>query len=348
VKQKAYRGIGLEDTSTWWLTWASPTTLLAGYADIGGTRSVDGGVSWSFPKFSPRENSIYHLSVGDSHTLYAASSTVHDLYQSTHLTDARIDGGKGRILFSTDDGATWNTLHDFAHPVIYTATDPANANRLYASVVHSTDGGVFVTDNLAARTRSRWTKLTNPPRTQGHPFNIKLLKDGAVVTTYSARRTAAGFMPSSGVFISADGGRTWDDRTDEAMKYYAKDISIDPNDPSEQTWYVAVRSGWGGTGNGTGGLYKTGDRGRRWSRVFSADSCESATIVAGTGEIYLATLSSGLWYSRGGRAEAKFESVASYPFRQPLRIFVNPNDDREVWVTSFGWGLAVSRTNGAK
>ena len=81
------------------------------------------------------------------------------------------------------------------------------------------------------------------------------------------------------------------------MKYYAKDISIDPNDPSEQTWYVAVRSGWGGAGNGTGGLYKTSDRGRQWSRIFSADSCESATIVASTGEIYLATLSSGLWYS---------------------------------------------------
>ena len=155
MKQKAYRGIGLEDTSrAWWLSWASPTTLLAGYADIGGMCSVDGGVSWSFPKFSPRENSIYHISLGDSHTLYAASSTVHDLYQSTHLTDARIDGGKGRILFSNDDGSTWNTLHDFAHPVIYTAIDPANTARLYASVLHSTDGGIFVTDNLA-RERDR-------------------------------------------------------------------------------------------------------------------------------------------------------------------------------------------------
>ena len=35
---------------------------------------------------------------------------------------------------------------------------------------------------------STWTKVTNPPRTEGHPFNVVVLNDGTLVATYSARR----------------------------------------------------------------------------------------------------------------------------------------------------------------
>ena len=33
----------------------------------------------------------------------------------------------------------------------------------------------------------------------------------------------------------------------QAMYYWTKDIVIDPNDASQNTWYAGVFSGWGGT-----------------------------------------------------------------------------------------------------
>lgn len=75
--------------------------------------------------------------------IYGATSTLHDMYQSTYLTDAIINGGLGRVLFSTNKGQVWQTLHDFGHPVIGLALDPNNLNRMYATVIHSTLGGIL-------------------------------------------------------------------------------------------------------------------------------------------------------------------------------------------------------------
>jgi len=354
-KGKAYRGVGLEDTSALWLTWADANTIVAGYTDIWGARSTDGGQSWAIPPtMSLIGNTLYQVSslatpgVPSGVTLYGAGSTVHDLYQSTYLQDARIDGGAGRVVYSTDKGATWATLHDFGRPVVYTAIDPTNANRMYAAVVHSTQGGIFVTNNLSAGPASTWTKLPNPPRTEGHPYNIKVLDDGSLVVTYSGRRSASGaFTASSGVFHSTNGGQTWADRTlmgvrgAPGMQYWTKDLTIDPTDPAQNTWYAAVRSGFGGDGssNDKGGLYKTTNRGVSWSRIWDVDSVESATIHPSTGEMYLSTLQSGLWYAPTA-ASPTFTQL-DYPFGQPERVFINPFDPSQVWVTSFGWGIAV-------
>src|SRR5205085_11545078 len=109
--------------------------------------------------------------------LYGASSTIHDMYQSTHLTDASIDNGTGRILYSTNNGAAWNTMHDFGHTVEWIANDPNNINRMYASVVHSSQGGIFISNDIQNGAASTWNRVALPPRTEGHPFNVKVLND---------------------------------------------------------------------------------------------------------------------------------------------------------------------------
>ena len=77
------------------------------------------------------DNSMYRsFRHPTSGVLYAATSTVHDMYQSTYLQDSRIDPGSGKVLFSSDNGANWQTLHTFADPVVWVSHDPANANRL--------------------------------------------------------------------------------------------------------------------------------------------------------------------------------------------------------------------------
>jgi photosystem II stability/assembly factor-like uncharacterized protein len=343
-KGKEYRGVGLENTSCWWLTWSDMSHIFACFTDIRGIRTEDAGTSWSFNYTGHTQNTAYHC-VKDptSETLYLATSTVHDLYQSTYLTDTRIDSGSGRVLFSTDQGITWQLLHDFGHPVIWLALDSNHPNRLYASVVHSSLGGIYVSDDLQHGAASIWVRKATPVRTEGHPFNVHVLANGMLVCTYSGRRNNNSFTSSSGVFTSIDGGDHWNDASDPGMHYWTKDLVIDPHDPSQDTWYVGVFSGWGGPPNGLGGLYKTANRGQSWNRILNLDRVASCTIHPGNpGEMYVTTEAEGLWHTTNLNGAAPFfAQVDSYPFRQPERVFFNPFDANQVWVTSFGNGIRI-------
>ena len=202
----------------------------------------------------------------------------------------------GSVLFSTNGGDTWQTMHDFGHVVTWVEVDPTNPNRLYAAVAHSTDGGIYVTNNAQAGAASTWTKLATPPRTEGHAFNIRVLTDGTLVVSYSGRRDAGGaFTASSGVFVSTNGGQSWQDRSHTGMRYWTKDVVIDPHDPTQNTWYASVFSGWGGPPNGLGGLYRTTDRGQHWTRINALDRVNSITVSpTNPNEAYLTTEIEGL------------------------------------------------------
>jgi len=87
-------------------------------------------------------------------------------------------------------------------PVLWVTKDANKIGRLYAAGVHSTRGGIFVADGVDGVKPASFQRLTPPPRTQGHPYTVASLPDGALVVTYSghtddARRT---FDNSSGVF----------------------------------------------------------------------------------------------------------------------------------------------------
>lgn len=346
VQGRYYHESGLDNTTAWQVTWADANNLIVANSDIGGSISNNAGQSFGFGYTGQSRNTIYrtliHPTTG---VIYAATSSVHDMYQSTYLTDARIDGGNGAVLFSTNQGHAWTTLHDFANPVIWVASDPTNSNRLYAAVIDSAVGGIYVTNNLNAGAASTWTKLPNPPRTQGHAFNIVVLNDGTLVTTFSGRRAGSpqAFTNSSGVFISTDGGQNWTDRSAAGMLYWTHDLVVDPFDPTQNTWYAGVYSGWGGPPNDLGGLYKTTNRGQSWTRVFTTQGVSSITFnPTDSSEAWVTTESAGLWYSNNMRAATPtFSQVASYPFRQPQRVFYNPFNPSEIWVTSFGNGIRV-------
>jgi photosystem II stability/assembly factor-like uncharacterized protein len=343
---KNYKGNGLENTSCWNLCWGSSQKIFAGYSDIRGTESSDDGNTWKITS-ATSQNTVYRFLKHPSNgNIYAATSTAHDIYQTTYLTDSRLDVAFGGITYSSDNGNTWQTLHNFNHPVVWICMDPANSNTMYAGVIHYAggvgEGGIWRTDNLNAGGGSVWTKLSNPPRTEGHPFNIHVLNDGSVVASYCGRRNASGtFTASSGVYILPAGSSTWSDRSDAAMMYYTKDVIIDPNDVSQSTWYACVWSGWGGAPNGLGGLYKTINRGVTWTRIFSsADRVSSVTInPADAAEAWMTTETDGLWHCTDFNTTATFVQETTFPFRQPERVFYNPYNNSEIWITSFGGGI---------
>jgi photosystem II stability/assembly factor-like uncharacterized protein len=343
---QSYAGNGLENTASWSLHWSDANTVFASYTDITGIRSTDGGLKWAVDYSGIDYNTVYRVIEHPDGTLYAAVSSVHDIYQSTYLTDNSLNNGDGAILYSTDNGVTWQMLHDFSMPVIWLALNPNNTNELYASVVNSTNGGIFKTTNLNAGASSSWSLTAAPPRTEGHPYNIHVLNDGTVISSWCARRTT-NFTASSGVFMSVNGGTSWQDVSlDDEMHYWTKDLIVDPHDNTQNTWYTCVFSGWGGAANDKGGLYKTTNRGTSWTLVFDSYRVESAAInPQNANEMYMTTESDGLWYTNDLNAVTPtFEQLDAFYFQHPVRVFFNPYDNDEIWVTSFGNGLRMGTT----
>jgi len=344
--KKYYHSVGMENTSSWFLHWSDANNVFAAYTDIFGIRSKDGGQSWAFDYTAPSTNTIYCITKSNSGTaLYAATSSVHDMYKSYRLQDANIDGGIGQVIFSTDNGATWTSLHNFGKPVYWLATDPNNSERMYAAVINHAQGlgGIWVTNNLSSGASSTWTHLASPSRTQGHPATMTVLNNGKLLCSFSGRRNSAGaFTDSSGVFLyDPSGSGSWSDKSDVNEKYWCRDVVVDPNDATQNTWYCGVYSGWGGNGNGMGGLYKTTTAGASWKKILDNVDVSSCTFNPNNAnELFVTTHGWGLWYSTNiNNATPVFNQVSNYDFGVPERVFFNPFDNTKIWITSFGHGM---------
>ena len=347
---RAYHTSGVEQTSYWYLTWADESTIFASVTDIRTARSIDGGRSWSRDgRNGVTLNTTYHV-IKHPRTglLYGATSSIHDLYESSTMRDSRIDGtaarpSQGQIIGSADNGATWTVLRDMGHPVVWLAIDPNHDNLLYASVVHSVDGGIYRLDlaNVAAP-----VKLPAPPRTKGHAFHIHVLDDGSLVATYSGHQDGDSrtFQDRAGVFILRPGASAWEDRSAPGMHWWTLDLTVDSFDSDQRTWYVGVFSHTPKSPDGNeGGMYRTTDRGRTWTRINDAYRAQALTIdPQHDNHAFLTTETQGLLETQNLQADKpSFRSVEGYPFRQPTRVFFNPFHPREVWATSFGGGLRV-------
>jgi hypothetical protein len=165
-----------------------------------------------------------------------------------------------------------------------------------------------------------------------------------MVCTFSGRRNSSGaFTNSSGVFMYNPVTDTWSDKSDPGMHYWTKDVILDPTDATQNTWYTAVFSGWGGAPNGLGGLYKTTDKGNSWVKLTGSQFDRVTSMIhnpQNTNQAYLTTETQGLWISNNmNTVVPTWELVNSYPFRQPERVFFNPFNQNEMWITSFGNGL---------
>lgn len=350
---KNYVSAGIENTTCWQVLWNSATDLWSCFSDIKGIRSTDGGNSWSFNYTGHNGNSMYRVAKHSNGNLFAGTSNIHDMYQSTRLQDAILDGAdaEGKVLYSTNNGQTWQNVHTFGHPVYWVALDPNNANRAYASVIHYNGGagigGIYICNDLNNLGTSTWTLLPNPPRTEKHPASITVLNDGKVVASYSGRRTSGGaFTASSGVFIYDPALNSWTDVSHTGMYYWTKDVVVDPNDATQNTWYACVFSGWGGPPNGLGGVYKTTNRGASWTKLTNISDIDRATSLTfnpnNANQVYITGEACGLWMSNNiNAATPTFSFVQSYPFHQPERVFFNPYNTQEVWVTSFGNGMKM-------
>ena len=350
---KFYQSSGLDVTSTHQIFWLNDQEIIAANTDIGQTYSADGGQTWTFARntFFPwgtvANNNWYRIAAAPSGQLYAATAEINDIYLGYRISDDQV-AGAGLVLQSSDAGAHWDTLYNFGHPAVWIEVDPTQPNRLYVSVVHATEGGVFRSDDGG----QSWQLLPAPPRTEGHPYNLVALNDGGLVATFSARALPDGvtLTESSGVFYLPAGSNNWLDRTGTGMEFYTKDLIVDPHDSTQNTWYATV---WGrfttfaGPNNaGNGGLYRSTDRGLSWTRIFAHERAESVTIHPVLPNVsYLSVENEGLFFTQSlDDPQPVFERVTTLPYWRPKRVFFQPGNACKVWVATMGGGMWQGET----
>jgi len=338
----SYETNGMETTVCYWLTWADSLRMIAGFADLLTEISTDGGNKWSLNYtglFAPKIND---MSVIVKHplnnTYYAAVGDVAG--SNGDFTDARVKLLIGKIVSTTDQGQTWQTLHDFQKTVSWIALDPNNANRMYATIMDTLGGiGAAYVCNDITNPGSTWDSLSSPARTQGRTKSIFALNDGSLVVTYDGRDSANyHYTTSAGVFYSTDSGQSWQDKSFQGMFINVNSFEIDPNDTTQSTWLVSVTS----VGTNQPGLYRTTNRGDSWNRIFTSgvQSCTFHPYVPN--EMYLCTELQGLYYVTGTNSNTPyFTQDNTFPFRRPQRVFFNPYNPNEVWVMTYGNGMRM-------
>ncbi|HND51784.1 MAG TPA: Calx-beta domain-containing protein, partial [Pirellulaceae bacterium] len=356
---QSYANTGANDSVAWSIAWTGAQKIFAGFDDITAQRSVDGGLSFGFDYQGLPEQVLQVRNHPNAalHRLLAAQGHSWTPQDILGLPDAKVDPYPGALLYSDDDGAHWQTLYDFGSPVTWVAVDPNNYNNIYASVADSVVGGIYKSANGGAS----FVRMTQPAGTEGRPLTVEVLGDGTVVASFSGRQRAADgkMTSSSGVFYLSPGANVWTDVSHPAMRYWTKDLVVDPTDSLQKTWFAAVNTASNPLLNpayptNKPGLYMTTNRGAKWTRVFNLDADSFAVNPSNPNEAYLTSSSKGLWYTSNLRAvdaqgnpAPQFTQLTEFPHLRPNRVFFNPYDTNEVWVATNGAGLLMGNATAA-
>jgi len=379
------------DTSNWFVNWANSSTMIAGYSDIGAEQSTDGGTSWAMASASNPFNVMYN-SVTDpaNGILYGAGGYYHDLFQQWNTGD--VSGGGGGVYYSTDQGKSWNVLENFGVTATDVALDPNNPDTMYVTLVdtdtanpnnpnnpnfYSGMGGVWVTNDLQDGVNAHWYQLNQPTVAWGpaaglaanhHTYTVNVSNNGDILVTFAREDSE---VDQGGVFLGQvtwSGGvptATWTDvtpndgsATPDAARTWAMDLTIDPTDPTQQTWYVGSYILDHAEASSSRGLWQTTNGGQTWTLILGQTGSETygpanpgklgifgGFIDPSTGGLYVGTDGDGLWYSPDPDSSSPtFEQVTAFPFSTVTRVSFNPYDSSQVWVSTFGDGLWVGMT----
>lgn len=345
-KNSFYESNGLENTTIHDIMHVDSMVMLSGL-DMGGIiRSTDKGKTWTKCLLPTTFETCYALEQSGTN-VYAAVSILSSLYSIEKVSDSIIDNSPSKLLRSTDKGATWSIIQEFPSTISTLCIDPQNPNLMYAGIAHSKQGGILVNDKVNGN--GNWKALSNPPRTEGHPHSIIVLKDGTIISSFTARRSGSTLTQSAGVFSSTDGGISWKDHSIEAMKTWTTSISIDPHDPYRNTWYACTWSNPMNLQDNSGGVYRTLDRGSTWTRILTLPKKEdysgrvNACVInpVQSSQMFVATASHGLYFSENiQQPSPSFVELSQiFPAKASRTFLFHPLVPWEMFIGTDGNGL---------
>ena len=274
--------------------------------------------------------------------IWGAFSDVHDIPNDNIISERHGHERPGGVCLSLDFAASWKAQArglplKAVTSVVLDPKSPRDSRTLYAGVFSQ---GVFKTTD-DGRT---WT-----PRNQGlgHPDNMRvsrvfLHRDGTLYAMVCARRPAPRkpLAPEGvGLYLSRNGGDTWQCLNPPHPWLYPKDFSVHPQD-SNRILVGACDSDWE---DRSGGLYSTLDGGKTWQRIGrqGPQTFGGYFHPAHPGWIYMTLTEgapgAGLWLSRDqGQSWRSFDEL---PFANIQRVEFDPSNDATLRLATFGGSI---------
>jgi photosystem II stability/assembly factor-like uncharacterized protein len=243
----------------------NPSTFFAGAASGGLWRTVNNGTTWEAVFDNEAAASIGAVAI--------TSASPSLVWVGTGEANNRQSSTWGAGVFkSTDGGRTWKNmgLTESKH-VARIVIDPVDHDVVYVAaaghlwgpnpergVYKTSDGGLTWTRSLFVDDNSGATDLAMDPS------NNKVL----YAAVYQRQRSAWGFNgggPGSGLFKSADAGRTWTKLTNGLPAGPLGRIGIDVYRRDSNIVYAVIQH------EQESGLYRSSDAGMHWNKVSSTN-----------------------------------------------------------------------------
>jgi len=321
------------------------------HADIGLSRSPDGGQTW-IPSAtgSPWGNTFYHVEFDPEvpGRMLAAASSRHDIPNWTHISP-NTPQQQGGVVVSDDYGKTWRVPGTGLPklPCTWVCLDPQSpphSRTLYATLYEgglykSTDGG------------ETWALKSEGLGNEGnlHAFMLQLHPvTGDLYCGITAQRMQEGnratFPVAGGLWKSTDGAETWTDLTADLKLHWPNSFAVHPTDPN--TIYITAATIPGGP---EGGVYRTTDGGATWEHVLKdedfARTSEPGFVHAmyinlhpdDPARVYVGTITHGLWLSPD--AGKTWERFSKFPFGPVCNVTIDPQDEGTMYVGTYGAGV---------
>jgi photosystem II stability/assembly factor-like uncharacterized protein len=321
----------------------NPQHVYIDYTDIGLFRSIDGGKSWTSSTEGvpdPWRNTTYWLAFDPTvkGRVWGAFSGTHDLPRPKMFRSHSPLKFKGGVGVSNDGGATWAPAGSgmpstaVTH-VLLDPESPAGNRTLYATafgrgVYKSTDDG------------KTWV-LKNTGIDGEEPFAWRLTRatDGTLYLVV-ARRSEGEATPASGsgaLYRSTDNAEHWERMPLPEGVNGPTGLTLDPRD--QHRLYLTAWGHEGKSADSGGGVYASDDGGRTWKTLYT----ESQHVYDLTVDprhpdtLYICGFDAGAFRSldRG----AHWERIAGYNFKWGHRVFMDPLDPSQIYITTYGGGV---------
>jgi len=305
--------------------------------DVGAFHSLNAGASWQHAIAGVPEswsNTCYRI-VFDPEVrgrAWSVWSGCHDMPRAKMFRSGRLDRYEGGVCRSDDGLVSWRPTstgmpdHCIPTDIAIDPRSPAAQRLLYVAAVgqgvfRSTDGG-----------------RTWEPRNQGitdslNAWRIVLLPDGSLYLLV-CRGLEDGRAVAGGLYHSTDGASNWRPLPLPPGVTFPNDLAFDPSQPQRlylACWPLALE----GTRRG-GGLYRSGDGGRTWVRVFddAAHVYGVAVDPRRPATVYLASFEGAVY--RSDDMGDSWARLAGYDFKWAKSPIRDPYRCGMLYVTTFG------------
>ena len=311
--------------------------------DMGLFQSTNGGKSWRSTSEGISEdwrNTTYWLAFDPSQRslIWAAFSGTHDLPHPKMWRGRGTGQFTGGVGVSTDGGNHWEPsgpgipTHSITH-ILLDPASPAGNRVLYACAFGL---GVYKsTDNGRSWTRKNNGIIGEEPLA----WRITASQDGSLYLVVSRRsegldRSLSG---AGAVYRSTDKAEHWQRIALPAGVTGPTGLEIDPRDSLRL--YLSAWGRMGEAADENGGVFASDDGGKTWRALFTElQHVYDVTIDPNHPDTLYFTGSDVAAYRSTDRG-AHWTRIKGYDFKQGNRILIDPNDQTQIYITTYGGGV---------